>query len=89
MDKKDCAGCEQDFYNHGGVDGSTKECWLLKGKGHRIRKMYRIPMNIPMNQREAYEEVRVPDCYRRKGYGYYATIPTYAKTAEQRKAECD
>ena len=28
--KQFCNGCYNEFYNHGGVNGNTKECWSLK-----------------------------------------------------------
>lgn len=27
--KSMCSGCRDDFYNRGGVNGQTKECWMF------------------------------------------------------------
>jgi hypothetical protein len=86
MQRKDCAGCEDNFYNGNNNLGVT-ECWRFRGKGNRIKKRFRINYNTPTNIREAYQEVICPTCYRQKGYCYFDRIPLYAKTIEQRKME--
>ena len=75
-DTKACVGCRDDFYN-GKNDIGVKQCWLVPDA--RIKTRYRVSINTPMNQRNGYEEMRVPHCYRQPGYVFVDKIPGYAK----------
>lgn len=64
--KRDCAGCENDFYNgHNPYD--VKECWSLK-KAEWATKLP-IPVDVP----PPYSHIkakRVPNCYHVKRMVY-------------------
>lgn len=73
---RDCIGCRDDFYNGKNPYG-IPECWMLKDA--EIVTRFRLSIDTPMNQRRGYAEVRVPKCYRKKGYVHVDQIPGYAK----------
>jgi hypothetical protein len=63
MKKKDCEGCEQDFYNHGG--GGSKQCWSFdEAKPLIMRKKVSIDQVPPWNQTANL----YPSCYEVKRF---------------------
>jgi len=65
--KQFCVGCSNDFYNHGGVNGNTKECWALKRAKKVKRKEIHISDVPPFEHQKIIE---VNDCYRKQEYVY-------------------
>ena len=57
-----CAGCRDNFYNRGKDD----LCWMLAA----MKLVWKKP--VPVDQRPPWDNpaVRLPNCYRRKGYVY-------------------
>lgn len=68
MDKKHCRGCENDFYN-GHNDMGIKECWSLKSA--KLVTRFEIGTWTQPMQPGAFTEVRLPNCYHRKGSSFY------------------
>ncbi len=68
VNKSDCNGCSDNFYNHRstpGFDGET-ECWALASAVLMKRKCVPVGQPPPWEQ----ESRMFPSCYRRKGYVY-------------------
>jgi len=65
MDKKYCAGCHDDFYNHK-TNCCGKDCWSLPDAKLVWRKEVHIDQRPPWDQKA----IRVPDCYHRQRYVY-------------------
>lgn len=65
MTKKDCIGCENDFYNDKNPLG-VKECWSFKDAKLIMRKAVPIDRVPPWNQKA----IRIPSCYHVRGYVY-------------------
>ena len=64
LDKKKCAGCEDDFYNGKNPYG-VQQCWGLETAKLVERKL------IPIWQQPPYNKIpltKVPNCYKQKGY---------------------
>lgn len=66
MEKKHCAGCEDNFYNQRetpGFDGKT-ECWSLANARLAWRK------RVPVTQAPPWEQPpeQRPSCFHQKGY---------------------
>lgn len=63
MDKKNCAGCYNNFYNDNNYLG-VKECWHLKGA--KLVKKKKVHMNDvpPWKQ----PPITVPNCYKQVDY---------------------
>ena len=78
--KHDCIGCKNNFYNGNNSIG-VKECSSYKRRG-RLVVRYRISYNSPMDNRYAYQKVKVPACYHGDGYAYLENIPHYAKPSK-------
>jgi len=76
MDKRDCLGCTEDFYNDKNPLG-VKECWLFKDA--KVITRYRIGMWDGMGERRHYHKEKRPNCYRVKGAVFVKAIPDYAK----------
>lgn len=57
-----CIGCENNFYNNGGVNGMTKECWSLKNAKLIMRKKVHIDQTPPWKQKPS----KVLSCYHQK-----------------------
>ncbi len=79
-----CIGCRNNFYN-GNNPYDIKQCWSL-AKAKLVTR-FKLGTNVPMNIKEAYRKVRVPDCYHESGYVHCKEIPSYAQTREQRERE--
>ena len=63
MDKKQCSGCRNDFYN-GNNDLDVKECWSLKSAKLVSRISIGHWENPPYLDKK---KVRVPDCWHGEG----------------------
>lgn len=63
MTKKDCSGCEDDFYN-GNNQYGIGECWAFKKAKLILRKQVSIHQSPPWDQKP----VKRPSCYKKKGY---------------------
>lgn len=61
---KHCAGCHDDFYNHGG--GGSTRCWSLDKMKLIERKEVSIDARPPWN----WKARLIPDCYHRPQYVY-------------------
>jgi len=79
-----CSGCRNNFYNGNNSLGVAR-CWSLESA--KLVTKYELSKNCPMNIREAYFKCKKPSCYHSTGYVYLDSIPSYAQTSEQRKAE--
>jgi hypothetical protein len=75
MDAKHCVGCRDDFYNGKNPHG-VKACWFLPRA--KLETRFRLHINTPVNQREGYVEMQLPQCYHERGYVYYEQIPAFA-----------
>ena len=64
MDKKYCAGCEDDFYNRFDPD---KKCWNLTDAKLISRKRVHIDMVPPWNNKKE----KYPSCYKQKGFVFF------------------
>jgi hypothetical protein len=73
--KCDCAGCHDDFYNDHNPLG-VKECWSLKSA--KIVTRWRTGTWTMPATPGAFAEVRVPNCYRQKGYVFQHELPDFA-----------
>ena len=71
MNKKNCAGCYNNDYNHG--LGGANECWFFKDAKIIWRKEVHVDQCPPWNQKAK----RFPDCYRRSRYVYVKPEQTY------------
>ena len=77
MDKKDCIGCRDNFYN-GHNSLGVEQCWSFDKK-KKLEVRYELSVNTPMNQKWGYFKVKRPDCYHKDGYVMMKAIPDYAK----------
>ncbi len=76
IEKKDCLGCIDDYYNGKNTIGVT-ECWMFKDA--EIVSKFRLHRDSSMNNRNNYQEVQKPKCYREKNFVFLGQIPEYAK----------
>lgn len=78
-DKKYCAGCRDDFYNHRespGFDGAT-ECWSLKSA--KVVTRYRLGWWTAPTEPGAFQQVTTNSCHHAPGqYAHYEQLPTFA-----------
>ena len=72
MDKKHCAGCEDNFYN-GNNNLNVKECWRLKEAKVIHRKRVHLNQMPPWKQKAE----RYPSCYHVKQYVFVKPDATY------------
>ena len=79
-----CTGCRNNFYNGNNPYGIS-QCWSL-AKAKLVTR-WKLGMNVPMNIKEAYYKVRVPDCYHETGYVHCKEIPSYAQSRAERDRE--
>lgn len=61
--KSDCAGCRDDYYNHGG-NSTTGQCWGLETATMKKVRLIPIDMYPPF---ERVKPVCKPSCYRKPG----------------------
>ena len=71
MDKSNCIGCREDFYNGNNTLG-VKECWNLKTAELIMRKEVSVHQVPPWNQAARL----FPKCYCRDGYIYISPEKT-------------
>ena len=72
-----CAGCRDDFYNHGGHAMNGEHCWMLPEAKEVTR--YRLDWWTSPAAPRAYTEVRVFDCYHQPGqFAYHKELPDFA-----------
>jgi len=62
---KHCAGCHDDFHNHGG-NSTTGRCWSLPDMKLELRKEVSIDQRPPWTQKAK----RIPNCYHRPRFVY-------------------
>jgi hypothetical protein len=55
MDKKYCAGCHDNYYNHSEKNG----CWSFKD----AKLVWRLPVHKDERQPYKKKAIQVPDCY--------------------------
>lgn len=58
--KKYCQGCKNNFYNNGGINGNTDQCWSLEDAEVVKKKKVPLDKKPPWNDCEI---VKVPECY--------------------------
>lgn len=63
--KEDCAGCENDFYNCGGVNGNTKNCWSFERAEMTLGRVLSIH-TLPKHYSGKFKPI--PSCYNQKQY---------------------
>lgn len=74
--KEPCAGCRDDFYNHGG-NSTSGECWMLK-KAKLVRRWKLGWWTTPTTPR-AFQEVKTYDCHNEPGrYAFQKELPSFA-----------
>ena len=74
-DKKYCAGCEDDYYNHGN-NSTTGECWLF-GKA-KVINCFRIGWWIPQDKKDNFTKVVTHNCHRETGrFAFYDNLPEH------------
>lgn len=76
MNKSDCVGCRDDFYN-GNNDIGVSECWLFKKA--ELATRYQLSIHTPISERRGYRKVTKPKCYGQNGYVFLDKIPEHAK----------
>jgi len=81
MTLRQCAGCEDDFYNGKNPYG-IKECWSFKKAELVVR--YRIGTWTQPTESGAFTKVKVPNCYRSKGQHYMEGLPDFVKAKDIR-----
>ena len=72
MDKKNCVGCEDNFYNGNNPYG-VKQCWAFKEAKIIWRKRVSVDQRPPWNQKAE----RLPSCYHVKRYVFVKPDATY------------
>lgn len=77
MNKKNCTGCRDDFYN-GNNEIGVKECWKLKDA--KLITRYAIEWWMPMDSINNFTKVTKPNCYHQPGkIAYLNEIPKHLK----------
>ena len=77
MNKKDCQGCYNDFYNHRINCDGKQECWLLKTA--EMKTMYTMSVETPQDKASNFRGVEKPSCYQQDGMVYYTHLPKHLK----------
>lgn len=81
---KHCAGCRNDYYNHGGKGMDGKGCWSLKDA--KVVTRYRIGWWTAPTEPGAFTKVKTNSCHHETGrYGFYETLPSFAVLAKPAK----
>ncbi len=62
--KPACAGCRNNYYNHGG-NATPPYCWSLPDAKIVVR--WAINMQSPMDERSRFRRVKVYNCYHGEG----------------------
>lgn len=74
-DKKECIGCDSDFYNGNNPLG-VKECWHFKDA--KLVTKYAIGWWTPMDKKDNFWKTKVPNCYSRTGsVAYLNELPSH------------
>lgn len=77
VDKRNCVGCRNNFYN-GNNDIGVTECWSLADA--KMVTKYRIGWWQSMGDKSNFVKVRVPNCYHQPGTNAFLdSIPRSAK----------
>jgi len=77
MDRSNCIGCEDNFYNGNNLLG-IKECWHFKDA--KVVMRFCIGVNVPQDRKENFAEVEVPSCYFSTcGLVYYNGLPRHLR----------
>lgn len=66
MNIKYCTGCDDDIYNHGGIDGNTEHCWNLEDAELTNVQEVHIDQLPPYKQKP----ITKPDCYKKRQFAY-------------------
>lgn len=74
--REQCSGCVDNFYNGNNPLGVTR-CWHAKD-GKMVTR-YRIGTWTRPDTKYAFTQMRVPSCYREKGYSFYTALPNFVK----------
>lgn len=81
---KYCAGCRDDYYNHGGNGMDGKGCWSLKDA--KVVTRYRIHWWTQPTVPGAFTKVRTNSCHYATGrYAHYEALPSFAVLAPKRR----
>ncbi len=76
-DKKYCAGCRDDFYNHDG-HSDAGECWNFKTA--KVIQAYAIDWWIPQDKKENFYRVTTHDCHSEPGQrAFYGQLPEHLR----------
>ena len=74
-DKKHCAGCRDDYYNHGN-NSTTGECWSFEKA--KVITAYRIGWWTPQDEEDNFIKVITHDCHSEPGqYAFYKSLPKH------------
>lgn len=83
MNKTNCRGCVDDFYNAGGEGNlltPDRECWSFKSA--KLVTRFRIGTWTQPTQTGAFTEVKVPQCYRQRGQHFYERLPDFVRAQD-------
>ncbi len=76
-DIKHCAGCRDDYYNHGDNGFNGKGCWNLKDA--EVVTRYRIHWWTAPTVPGAFKKVTTNSCHNEPGqFGFYKELPDCA-----------
>lgn len=76
MDKRECVGCEDNFYNGNNPQG-IKDCWHLKDA--KLVAKFKIGVGVPWTSSKNFLKVRVPNCYTQEGYAFIGELPEHLR----------
>lgn len=77
MTKKDCIGCEDNFYNGNNPYG-VQECWCFDKK-KKLETRFRLSVDTCMDCRAGYTKFKKPPCFHQKRFVFLKAIPSYAR----------
>ena len=77
MNKSDCTGCYNDFYNHRTNCDGKSECWLFKNA--KIITRYKIHKDTPQDKPSRFFKVEKPNCYLQQDFSFYNELPSHLK----------
>lgn len=80
IERAQCLGCNDDFYNQPGNAGSGDRCWSAESGVMKTR--YRIGTWTAPTERKAFAEEQRPSCYRVKGAALYDKLPDFVKAED-------
>ncbi len=76
IDKSDCEGCEDDFYNGKNPMG-IEDCWLFEKAELAIR--FQLHYDSVPTKRANFQKMNCPKCFHRTRHAYYDKIPHFAE----------